>query len=595
MYSSGRAWCGDPLSRRVFRFGTFFAQGALNIMVMRSPTNRFVLTIIVFCCWIWGLPAAAQRFDPHIPSTPISPFILDTVEIVTAEVFDSTSNIPLVGALVGDLINLLHIRTKERAVRNELFFSPGDTLRQLDLDELEQNLRRLTIFSEIEFTVVPLEGEEEEEIPYAVLLIRTRDAWSLRFSGNYSESEDATSAFVALREVNLFGLAKQLGIGADYSSFNDRGWRYTGSYFNANIFGTHIYIGSDVGFSAPERFGSFAVGRPFFSDRTRYGFSSAVSYYNGEEVFDFKRPDGEALSLQGDLRRTVASGWYSSSRGTPGNVFRASVSSIYNRTIRDGLPDIHRALENSISVFGGISSQGRRYTRFVNADFNGVRQVAIGAAGSVSIGKVVPHNGGLDNLVYIGGDASQAVRHGDFYGFASVEGGTGLAKKEARFTTERVVASAAYQLDVGTVAARFEQSNVWNWPRYLFVPLDNLNGLRGHPRLDHFGHNRMVFNLEYRLYPVLRFWLFDFGATAFYDVGSVWDQAEKLSQAQFHSSAGLGVRVGNVSSEIDKGLLRVDVAYNFDQKRIARLIISTQEAFDVFGTLEYRPPAPYLY
>ncbi len=563
-------------------------------MVMTSPINRLLLLLLIPCCWMLALPAAAQPSDTENAREPIRTFILDSVVIHTAEVFDSTAIIPVVGAF-GDLLNWMHTRTRERAVRNELFFKRDDTLRQIDLDELEQNLRRLTIFSEIEFEVVPLEGEEEEEIPYADLVIRTRDAWSLRVSGNYSESEDVTSGFLGLREANLFGLGKQFGVSADYTSFNDRGWRYIGSYYNPNIFGSHIYIGADAGFAAPERFGSFYVGRPFFSDRTRYGFNTAVSYFDGEETFDFSQPDGEVLSLKTDVRQTAAGGWYSTSRGPVGNVFRASLSMTYNRTLRDALPDVHRAMDNSIGVFGGIGSQRKQYTRFVNYDFEGERQVPVGGAGSVSIGKVAPHHGGLDNLVYIGADARQAVRHGDFYGFASVEGGTGLAKKEARFTTERVVASAGYKLVAGALAARFEQSNVWNWPRYLFVPLDNLNGLRGYSRLENFGDNRMLFNLEYRLYPIMRIWLFDFGATAFYDIGSAWKQGVQLPDARFHSSAGFGIRISSANNRIDKGLLRLDLAYNFDEKRFSRLIISSQEAFDVFGTLDYRPPAPYLY
>src|SRR5690606_23510275 len=126
--------------------------------------------------------------------------------------------------LVGGLVEQFHARTRERVIRGELFFADGDTLSQIDLDELELNLRRLTIFSDIRFEVIPWKGEEEEEIPYSMLVIRTRDAWSLRFGVGYTKTEDVFSGYLSMREVNLFGLAKQVGVSASYSDFNDRGW-----------------------------------------------------------------------------------------------------------------------------------------------------------------------------------------------------------------------------------------------------------------------------------------------------------------------------------------------------------------------------------
>jgi|GEM_PF-2529366 len=556
---------------------------------MRFPFVRFLSLAVLCCCGI-RISAIAQEPGRAL-SYPVPAFILDSVQIITVDVFDSTNRIPLVGGLVEQF----HARTRERVIRGELFFADGDTLSQIDLDELELNLRRLTIFSDIRFEVIPWKGEEEEEIPYSMLVIRTRDAWSLRFGVGYTKTEDVFSGYLSMREVNLFGLAKQVGVSASYSDFNDRGWLLGASYYNPNIFGTHVYLGGDGGFAGNQRFGSFYVGRPFFSDRTPYAFNSMASYYAGQEVFDFRYPDAEVASLADDARRTNLGGWYSIAGGRIGDVFRASLSVAYNRTIRHDLVDVHRAFENSVSIFGGISSHRRRYTRFVNADFDGERQVAIGAAGSISIGKIAPHSGGLDNIVYVGGDARQAWRSGNFYGFVAVEAGTGLAGKDARFTTERSEASSALLFDHGTLAARFEQSTVWNWPRYLYVPVDNANGLRGYPRLQHFGDNRLLFNFEYRAAPVFTIMMFDFGAVAFYDIGSAWKQSEQLTDVRFHSSAGLGLRISNAKGQIDKGLLRIDLAFNFEDRKIARLIISSEEAFDVFGTLDYRPPAPYVY
>jgi hemolysin activation/secretion protein len=101
-------------------------------------------------------------------------------------------------------------------------------------------------------------------------------------------------------------------------------------------------------------------------------------------------------------------------------------------------------------------------------------------------------------------------------------------------------------------------------------------------------------NAEYRLLPGFNILNFNFGAVAFYDIGAVWNQSQKLPQTRFHSSAGIGLRVSGGAGKIDQGLFRIDLAYNFDQRKLAQIIFSTQEAFDVFGSLDYQPPGPFV-
>ncbi len=539
-----------------------------------------------------GAPAGAPLpEDQAADSLPVVPFILESVAVTTADLYEGVERT----WLVSDFLEFFHVVTRERAIRNEFFVQPGDTVRQLDLDEVERNLRELGIFAVVRFEVQPLPDQDEEEIPRARLIVHTRDVLSIRGGASYTQSQDARSLYAGLREFNLFGTAKQFGAAVRYTTLNDLGWSYELSYLNPNVLATHSQITAEVALSARRNLGSLAFGRPFFSDRTRDAFNISTSLFDGDAIFDMHSPAGAVISPEDDLSQTDVSAWYSHASNTRGNVFFTSVRVAYNRTIHRVLSGVERAFENTAGVFVGIGSRRRTYTKIVDADFNGLTQVPIGGMGSVSIGKLSPHNGGLDNVVYIGADARQAWRDGDLYGFASVYGGTGLAGKESRFTTERVVASGLWLVHPGAVAARFEQSTVWNWPRYLNLPLDNANYLRGTTRLESFGDNRMMFNLEYRLNPVLNLVLFDVGAAAFFDIGATWEQSRKLADAQFRSGAGIGLRVGNAAASINKGFLRIDLAYNFQERRFARLIISTTEAFDVFGTLDFRPPGPYVY
>ncbi|MEO5930207.1 MAG: hypothetical protein ABIR47_09765 [Candidatus Kapaibacterium sp.] len=555
--------------------------------------DRFhIILTICALCMASSLAAARELTLVDDDKPRVRPFILDSIAISRADVFDSTT-IPIIGGV----LDHLHALTKERVIREEIFREIGDTVTQSDLDEIEQNLRGLTIFADLRIDVRTTAEEEMKEVPHATLYIWTQDSWSLRTAGSYSTNDTIISYSGSLREANLLGYGKTFGLSADYTNFNNRGWRYGTFYLNPNIFGTYVQVGGEAILSGPERSGYFFAARPFFSDRTPYAFSALASYAFGPELSWLRRSRTEVVTSEVPAHRTTLSGWFSSAKqqASSSDVFRSSVSILYNQVRRDDGVAFPRAFENSVGVFGGISSRRREYTRVVGADMDGDVQVPVGAMGSVTVGKIAPVNGGGDNVVYIGADARQSVRWDNFVGSAAVESGTGLSGKSAQFTTFRSSLKGTYLFNPGALVMRISQSTVWNWPRYLALPIDNLNGLRGYSQGTIFGDNRIVINTDLRFPSLLKIWIFDLGAAAFYDLGSVWRQSEQIGGIQFHSSAGLGIRVGNARASIDKGWFRVDIPYNFDERRISRIIISSQEAFDFFGTLDYRPPAPYLY
>jgi hypothetical protein len=534
--------------------------------------------------------ASAQDGPPGIETRRIEPFILDSVEIVRHDVFDSVATIPI----ITPILDYIHILTKESVVRNEIFVEQGDTVTQQTLDEIERNMRALSIFSVIDFQVIPDSSDEDDgEYRHASLRVITRDSWSTRLSATFEHDDDHNAYGVSVRETNLFGYAQQVGVGVDYTSINDRGWRYTGSYVDPNIAGSHLRLSSAVGVSDAEHSVAASLGLPYYTDRLPSAFNAMVGYFDGTDFFHFHTlPTDDPLAIH--AIKTDLAGWYSISKISR-DVFRTSFNVTFNRTQRDDPTSPRMAFENSVGAFFGISSLGRTFTRVRDADFHGESEVPVGGMGSVTLGKISPIYGGLDNAVYVGGEARKAmISDGDLYGFAMVQAGTAVAGRSAQFTLEHATLSGAYDIDPGWIVARLDQVNVWNWQRYLFQPLDNGNGLRGYPRNLLYGDNRMVLNAEYRLNPVMKILMFQIGAAAFYDVGSVWNQGEHLGDLKFHSSAGIGIRIANRRGEFDKGLLRVDLAYNFDTRRIAQVIISSQEAFDIFGTLDYRPPAPYV-
>lgn len=542
------------------------------------------------------LPAIAiAQTDEALPALPtadtLRPFILRDVVIDRRNVFDTNGrDLPLVAGL----LNSLHAVTKEQVILHEVYLRPGDTVTQKKVDEIERNLRAIGIFQNVTLQAVLADSTARSaaKIPHGNLSITTRDGWSTQIGFGANTGGNAQQYSLSLREVNVAGLSYQASVGGDYSSVNERGWGINGTLGDPNIFGSHIQASGKFSLSKLDNVGVLSVGRPYFSDYSQWGFGTTLSYLDGIDYLYTHTQPVRAIGVP--LRTMDAGGWYGGSRGGDRDLFRWAVSLAYDRTVRDSLQQLRPAFENSVRAFAGIASLRRQFVRMNDVQYHGQVLAPVGAMGGAYIGKISPHNGGLDNVLYVGGEVRQAGGNKHLYGFAALQAGTGFVQKETRFTLQRAVASGVWCVGPGAFTGRFEQSTVWRWPRYIATTLDNLSGLRGYQVNGLVGDNHLLFNLEYSALPDWQLLFFKFGAAAFFDVGGIWNQSEKLSSTRFHSSAGLGVRITNLRVALGRGVLRIDFPYNFDQKKFTQVVFSTETPFDAFGTLDTPAPGAFL-
>lgn len=549
----------------------------------------FCSAYVLFLSFPGSSSLYAQPYD-------VPPSVLDSVRFERGNVADTTAPYEWYEKLT----NLPHVLTRESVLRKgvEVVLGEYDTLSTHALNEYENYLRDLEVLSLIRFNTETTPGEEKgkKKTPATTdLVVRTEDSWSLLVDF-YNKVPDDRIA-VLLVEKNLLGYAKQIGIGADIQSPSDSLWRTVFRYRDPDLFGTALQLEGMLVHSRPTTELNLELGRPFYSDRTPRAYGGTLNWASGQDHFFFRdRTPGAERFYSTDTNTSTrynTKGWVSFAN-YDNDVFRFSAALDYNRLDLEGGTPYRRLGDNSIGAFLGISSLGGEYMRIRDYEFSGTRLVRIGGQGRITAGKISPISGGADNLIYFGAEARQSVVWGKFYGFAAVQAGTGLRQKQAQFTLQRATASGAMLFGPGVVAARIEQSTIWRWPRYVLLSIASPNGgVRGYDYLDAFGDNRILGNLEYRLFPITRLWLWDLGLAAFYDIGGVWDQGALFSSTRFHSGAGLGIRLGK-SNGIDAGFLRVDVAWNFDRKEIGTISLGVSEAFDIFGTLEYAPPAPYM-
>jgi hypothetical protein len=63
-----------------------------------------------------------------------------------------------------------------------------------------------------------------------------------------------------------------------------------------------------------------------------------------------------------------------------------------------------------------------------------------------------------------------------------------------------------------------------------------------------------------------------------------------LDETRWHSSAGFGIRVENMKATGTTALFRIDFAYNFDKRKFAEIIFTTDQLFSAFKPHNYRLP-----
>jgi hypothetical protein len=73
----------------------------------------------------------------------------------------------------------------------------------------------------------------------------------------------------------------------------------------------------------------------------------------------------------------------------------------------------------------------------------------------------------------------------------------------------------------------------------------------------------------------------------------MWMEEERFEQQRFHSSAGFGLRIEN-TKQSGSGIIRIDFAFNFDEKRFAQIIFSSDHLFRAFQNIENTSPKELL-
>ena len=528
-------------------------------------------------------PAELFRWDAADPDPPaaLAPhdsaegLPISRVQVLPHNIFD-----PVPGgafAPVYRLANRLHIRTREKTVRDQLLFRPGDRWSNDIGRETVRNLRALNFLAPSQI-VAQRDGDS------AVVSVTTRDVWSTSAEFNIESADGKEYGSIAFTESNLAGLGKAFAL--TYRSIPDsRSFGF--SYNDPSVLGSRFrlrYGASDGTSGASDEVG---FGVPFYALETphAYGISWARTtsvvhlYESNAEVVNFNQriEDAEIHWGQGYRISDTVARW--------GLNFRDLDRRFGPTQALVSPPEEFVGGEESLRL-RRIGVEGRLWhpTYIERTRVNGfglVEDFDVGHSISLEGGWAPKELGSTDDEGFVQGRLDLGVETPLGFGTLRSSAQTRLqpdpietlGRLDARWITQWAKSQTLVLAGIGAVSVEA--------PRNFQLVVGGLNGLRAYPVQAVAGTRGWRLNAENRMVLGENFWeSVTVGAVGFMDAARAWGAGSGPSQ--WFVDAGTGLRIALPQWSLGQ-VLRIDVAWPLsptrDGQRDAVLTFGSSQAF----------------
>jgi len=180
----------------------------------------------------WGLAQAGLQRDPDPAGK-----VIERIEIVRENIIARSDPWP-------NFLNVFHMKTRDFVVRQEMLIRPGQVWDETLIEESARNLRKLFILAVVR--TVPCRSPDPGKV---VLLVVTKDLWSIRLNTNWSMVGSVVSFLdFTPTEMNFLGRNKRLSLHVglqqlDLSSFKLRDLLELGElYVDQRLFGSRLRL-----------------------------------------------------------------------------------------------------------------------------------------------------------------------------------------------------------------------------------------------------------------------------------------------------------------------------------------------------------------
>lgn len=511
---------------------------------------------------------------------------IQKIVINRTNVFDSTN---YKWEFVEKIANALHITTQEYLIRDELLFSLDDDVNEESLYETERNLRNTGLFSKVDINY------ETTDDFNSTIYINTQDKWTTQPSllvGFGGENKTYGGRF---EETNLIGTGTLFSIEGLNRSENNIGWQGQFTIQNSRVFRSDLGLYAHLYSNKYETRQAMEISKSFRSTETKHSYGARFNNSFGNQFLYRSIAGVEPENNLMPYKEQNYEFWYARAWK---NIDRVFVTFHLDLQTADRYkPQLKRAFDNMGSFLVAFSSNSEDFAPITKINTYQTEDLPIGGFGTAVLGRVFPlgSNGGESPMFYVAamGERSYMTDNEKLYLFGQISAGSGFKNSIGKYTYEEFYGLGFYRIHPDLLlCSRVRQQTVWNWgTAFRQLVLDNENGLRGYRLNELAGENRLFTNIELRYFPNIPFWIFNLGVNAFWDAGTVWKRSVAFDKTQWHNSAGLGIRVYNEKVKGPNGLFRIDFVYNFDEKKLAEIVFTTDQFFSAFGLHNFRLPS----
>jgi outer membrane protein assembly factor BamA len=477
-------------------------------------------------------------------------------------------------------LNFFHYTTREYIIKDELLFSENSVTDEEYIYETERNLRATELFSNVRVELDSLGYNS-----YNAYII-TKDRWSLYPALLFGSGGGVTKIGGRLEEFNILGTGTYIKLEALHRSENNIGWQGFTNIKQRRLFRSDLSLDMSLQANKYRTDQIINLSKNYLTLDTKYSYG-LYGYNSFGSNFIYKLDSNFTLVPFNEQR---LSGFFSRAWFRNDRVIATGLIE-YHNVDRTG-ENIRLGYDNTGKILMMFSSVSQRFHPVEKINYYHVEDMPIGGYGSATLGKVFPIGSkDGDNAYYVGGQGEISYYNGKLYMFGQLTGASSFMRSNGVYTYQEFLGLSFYKpADWFVIAARLRQQTVWNWYGYRQLLLDNERGLRGYRLNQIAGENRILGNLELRFFPDWTLWIFKLSGDAFYDIGSVWDQDQKLSNSQFYSSVGAGIRFHFTKSANPGQTFRIDFAYNLHEGKLGGIILTTRQLFSAFGSHDFRLP-----
>ncbi len=503
--------------------------------------------------------------------------MIGEIRVVTRNIFDLENERE--NGVLYRAANAIHIQTWPSVIQDKLLFKTGEHVSVHVMEETERLLRSNRFLYDVSIVPVAYHGGVVD------VEVRTRDTWSLQPGLSASRSGGSNRTNVGFTEANALGSG--ILVGVNRVSDPDR----TGTVYQVSD--PHAFDGwTAINYSLSQLSDgenrTISVNRPFYALDTRWAAGvKTVQDTRIDSLFENGSTQAQFRHRQDTV--DTFGGW---SEGRVGKwVQRYSVGFNYQKhtySTEEGLqaPSQLPPDQTLATPYFRYDVVQDAYEKYKNLDLiERAEYFVIGLQSSVQLGRSLAALGSTQELWLYSANASDGYRTpkgGILLASVSSTGqwGYGPLDKQAtggsvKFYSRPDSRTLIYYSLAGDVLRDATASS------QLVVGGDT--GLRGYPRNYQSGDNRVVVNVEDRVYTDwYPFQLIRVGGAVFYDFGRAWGGlSANTEHTGWLSDVGLGLRLLSARSAFGN-VLHLDLAFPLNRdpniKRV-QFLVQTQTTF----------------